>query len=264
MSTSRSRHLNAGRRVPPVVAKHSDGVGTLFGQPIAEPLRHLVGQPARLNEYHLRRLSASKKAKSFGKGRILFKEGELPNGVYVVLSGRVKKSIASSQGKNMVLGFFGPGSVLGLDANILGRVHATTAEAVQPTEAVAVPHRDLLSEIQSNATAAWQVAQLVSENCYFLRDKLASFQLAESAPQKLARCLLLLIPAGSVGSHGELVHLNLSQEVIAQMVGVTRETVSRQLARFRKNGVLTWNRSDLAICDRRALETLADLPEAVA
>jgi CRP-like cAMP-binding protein len=162
----------------------------------------------------------------------------------------------------MVLGFFGPGSVLGLDANILGRVHATTAEAVQQTEVVVVPRRELLNEIQNNATAAWQVAQLVSENCYFLRDILASFQLAESAPQKVARCLLLLIPAGRLDGQGQ--HLNLSQEVIAQMVGVTRETVSRQLARFRKNGLLTGNRSELAICDRRALETLADLPEAVA
>lgn len=59
------------------------------------------------------------------------------------------------------------------------------------------------------------------------------------------------------------VELKLSQETIAQMVGLSRETVSRLLTRLRRKRVLDWTRSDLIIRNRHALEKLADLPEFV-
>jgi hypothetical protein len=63
---------------------------TLFGQPISEPLSHLLGQypvPARVTESHLQRVRASDNARSvFEKGTILFREGELPHGVCIVLA----------------------------------------------------------------------------------------------------------------------------------------------------------------------------------
>ncbi len=54
--------------------------------------------------------------------------------------------------------------------------------------------------------------------------------------------------------------LDLSQEAIAQMVGLSRETVTRLLARLQKRHILNWKRSGLVIRDRSALEKLADLP----
>jgi CRP-like cAMP-binding protein len=238
--------------------------GTLFGLPIAEPLRHLVGQypyPARLNEHHVRRFQVSKKAKSYRKGTMLFEQGQKPDGVYIVLDGRVKLSVNSPYGKTMVLGFFGSGTILELAAVILGRPHISTAETTQPTTAVFVPRDQLIAEIKGQPLAAWHVTQLVCEHCYFLLTKMATVELSESAEQKMARCLLGLINNNS--GHREHVELNLSQETIAHMVGLSRETVSRLLSRLRQKGVLDWTRSDFIIRDRQALEKLADLPEAV-
>lgn len=238
--------------------------GTLLGLPIAEPLRHLVGQypyPARLNEHHVRRFQAAKKGRTYRKGTMLFEEGRRPEGVHVVLDGRVKLSVNSPQGKAMVLGFFGPGTVLGLPATILARPHMSTAETIQPTTAVFVPRGQLIAELQAQPLAAWHVVQMVCEHCYFLLTKMATVELSESAQQKMARCLLGLIN-GNSGHAGAHVELNLSQETIAQMVGLSRETVSRLLSRLRRKGVLDWTRSDFIIRDRRALEKLADFPEA--
>lgn len=242
----------------------TDGQGTLstlFGQPIAEPLRHLVGQyplPARLNEFHLRRLRTSKKVRLFPKGTILFEQGELPAGTFIILEGRVKKSVSSPQGKALVLGFFGSGSALGLAVNILGRPHNSTAEAIQATKAVFVPRRELIKEMQDNSLAAWQIAQLVSESCCFLTAKIGSVELAESATQKMARCLLGLVANSSADGNDGPVQLDLNQETIAQMVGLSRETACRLLSRFRRAGVLDWTRSSCVIHDRQALEELAD------
>jgi CRP/FNR family cyclic AMP-dependent transcriptional regulator len=196
------------------------------------------------------------------KGTVLFEEGATPEGAYVVLDGRVKLSVNSAQGKALVLGFFGAGAIIGLAAAILGRPHVSTAETIQATSAVFVPRSELLEELRTLPLAAWQAAQLVSENCYFLLTKMATVELSESAQQKMARCLLGLLNQNSAhdGAH---VELNLSQETIAQMVGLSRETVSRLLSRLRRKGVLDWTRSDFIIRNRLALEKLADLPEFV-
>jgi CRP-like cAMP-binding protein len=241
----------------------NEAEGTLFGLPIAEPLRHLIGHypyPARLNEHHVRRLHASKKARTYQKGTLLFEQGQKPGGAYIVLDGRVKLSVNSPHGREMAVGFFGPGTILELASAILARPHISTAETLQPTTALFVPREQLIAEISSQPLAAWHMTQMVCEHCYFLLTKIATVELSESAQQKMARCLLGLIDNNS-GYGGTHVKLNLSQEAIAQMVGLSRETVSRLLSRLRRKGVLDWTRSDFFIRDRRALEILADLPE---
>ena len=241
--------------------------GVLFGEPIIVPLGHLSAHypfPARLNEHYVAKLKASDVGTSYSKGAILFEEGEKPTGVYVVLEGRVKLSISSAQGKTLLLGFFGPGTILGLAAAILGRNHAATAEIVKQTEVVFVSRKELVREMQGDATVARQVAELVSEVCYFFLGKMRVVDLSQSAGQKLARCLLGLL-AHNTSSSGETPSkLDLSQETIAQMVGLSRETVTRLLSRFRKRRILDWKRSGLVIRDTRALEKLADFSETAA
>jgi CRP-like cAMP-binding protein len=162
-----------------------------------------------------------------------------------------------------VIGLYGPGSVAGLAANVLGRAYEVTAETVQRTEVLIVPRRALLEEMERDATAACLVARLLAEDRYFLMGKLGTVELSESAPQTVARCLLGWNTQDANGD-GQTVNLDVSQETIAQMTGLARETVSRQLSQFRKAGVLEWKRTNFVIRDREALERLADLPHAAA
>ncbi|GEM_PF-2175097 len=236
--------------------------GTLFGLPISEPLQHLSGRypyAARLNEHHVQRFHAANKGRTYPKGTYLFEEGQDSRGVYVVLDGRVKLSVSSSNGKGMVLGFFGAGTLLGMAAAILGRKHISTAETITPTTAVFVSRRQFAAEMQSHPLAAWPVAQMIAEHCFFWATKMATVELSESAQQKMARCLLGIMHPNL--HDGDPVALNVSQETIAQIVGLSRETVSRQLSRLRRNGVLDWTRSNFIIRNRRALERMADLPD---
>jgi CRP/FNR family cyclic AMP-dependent transcriptional regulator len=246
------------KRVPSSTS--STGYATWCGQPIAEPLRQLAGRHpyvAPLDECYLGRLSASKKAKLYPKGSVLFEEGDPPAGALVVLAGRVKVSLTSSSGKALVLGCFGSGKALGLVGSILARPHNTTAEAIQETRAVLIPCQELIKDMRTNPLASFQIAQLISEDCRFLSAKLRAVELANSAAQKMARCLLGLVANHTKGNGGS-AHLDLSQETIAQMVGVSRETASRLLSRFRRQGMLDWTRSVCVIRNRRALENLAD------
>jgi CRP/FNR family transcriptional regulator len=236
--------------------------GTLFGEQGIDPLGHLSAYypfPARLDQRYVERLKASRLGRLFRKGTILFQEGENPTGIYVVLEGRAKLSVNSAEGKTLVLGFFGPGTVLGLAAAVLGRSHAATAEIVRPTKVLFIARTDLVRKIRGNATAARQAAELVSEACFFILNKMKAIDLSESAGQRLAGCLLGLLAGNSSSSEEVPINLDLSQETIAQMVGLSRETVSRLLSVFRRKGIVKWTRAGLLVQDRGALDKLANL-----
>jgi CRP-like cAMP-binding protein len=238
--------------------------GTLFGEPFIDPLGHLSAQypfPARLNERYLAKLKASNVGTCFAKGAILYAEGGKPTGLYVVLEGRAKVSVNSAQGKTLLLGFFGPGTILGLAATILDRTHAATAEVVKATRVLFVSRKELVREIESDTAVARQAAQLVSEACYFILGKMSAVDLSQSAAQRLARCLVGLLARNTGPGTEAPSKLDLSQETLAQMVGLSRETVTRLLSRLRRSRILEWKRSGLVIRDRSALEKLADFSE---
>lgn len=235
--------------------------GTLFGHPITDPLGHHNARypfPACLSQHHLAGLRRLNRGRFFSKGAVLFRSGEKSTGVYIVLEGAVKTSVNSEQGKTMVLGLFGPGTVLGLAAAVSGRVHVATAEALRPTRVLFVSRQDLVREIRQDATAARQTAELLSEAYYFTLDKMRTVGLSQSAGQKLARFLLGLLAQDPSGATPP----KLDEETIAQMVGLSRETVSRLISRFRKNRILRRTGSGLVIQDKCALAKLADCSDA--
>jgi CRP/FNR family transcriptional regulator len=230
---------------------------TLFSESTKAPTAYLGERHpfyARLNHHSLSRLKAITGGALYSRGAILLAEGQRPNGVYVMLEGRIKLSVSSAHGRCFIIGFFGPGTVFGLAAAISGRPHGSTAEIVKTSRVALVPHEDLLRQLQGSEVAAFQACEMVSEEYFFILGKIKAIQLAQSAEEKLVRFLLGL-SAQAASSRGEVrFELGLSQEAIAQMIGVSRETVSRLFSRLKKRRILDWKRSALVIRDRNALE----------
>lgn len=232
---------------------------TLFEGPLAV-IGHLSEHhpfPAALSESYVESLKATKLGTLIPEGTALFEEGDEPTGVYVILEGRARLAVNSAQGKTLVLGFFGTGTILGLAAAILGRPHATTAETLKPTKILFVSRKELVREMRVDATAACRAAEIVSEVCYFLLSKMRAVELSQSAEQKLARCLLGLLSHNRGCEEGP-VQLDLSHESLAQLIGVSRETVSRILSRLRSERILHCERSALSVRDRSRLERIAN------
>lgn len=233
---------------------------SLLAKPVRAPQDHMSGRIpflARLDRRCLARVRATTLGSPYARGTVLFAEEHRTDGVYVILEGRAKLSVSSRNGKSLALGFFGPGTVLGLEGAILGWPHMATAEIVEPAKAAFMARRDLLRHLGRSEKATLEAAELVSETCYFLLSRIKANELSESAEEKLVR-FLLEVHAGDSGADGESrLKLDLSQEAIAQMIGTSRETVARLLSRLRKRGILDWGRSKIVIRDRGALEKLA-------
>lgn len=101
--------------------------------------------------------------RQFPDGSLLFLEGTTPSGVFIVRSGRVKLSVSSRRGRQMILQIAGPGEILGLGASISGHDYEVTAQAMAPVEALFLPRKKFLRYLQLHPNACVPLTRILSD-----------------------------------------------------------------------------------------------------
>ena len=209
--------------------------------------------PASLQE-----LDKLKYASAYPQGAVLFVEGQAPRGVYMICGGRVKLSTTSRDGKTLILRIAQAGEVLGLHATVSGKPYELTAEALQPCQLDFIRRDDFLRFLQHHSDACLNAAQHLSRNCQSAYEMIRSLGLSHSVAEKLARLLLEWSSDGDVVKEGIRIKVSLTHEEIAQLIGTSRETVTRVLGEFRQKKLAQLRGSTLVILDKPALERMID------
>ncbi len=194
---------------------------------------------------------------SFPKGAILFLEGQVSRGVYILCQGRVKLMAAGRDGKTLILRIAQPGEILGLQSMASGNPYELTVQTLQPCQLAFINRAEFLGFLREHPDASLHMAQLLSNECQATYEILRSIALSHSVPEKLARLLLQWsadVPAGDGFTH---LKLKLTHEEIAQLIGSTRETVTRTLSEMKKRRLLVRTGTTLFIRNRAALKKLA-------
>ncbi len=195
---------------------------------------------------------------AYGKGTVLFVEGQKSQGVFVVRQGMVKLSASSADGKSLIIGRAGPGDVLGLPTAISGKANELTAEAAQLVECSFIPRETFLQFLGKNGNASLRVAEILSHMYDDAFDQIRFLGLSATATAKFAR-LLLELPAHESPNNGHSKTLPLTHKEIAEMIGASRETVTRLFTRFKREQLVRVNGSRLHILDPAGLEQLLAL-----
>lgn len=191
---------------------------------------------------------------TYPKDAILFVEGQQPRGVFVICNGRVKLSTSSSEGKSILVRVAEPGEVVGLPGTISGKQYELTAEALEPLQANFIPREAFLQFLRTNGEVAVRVAEILSQIYHSTLSEVRYLGLSASTAEKLARFLLDL-PAAA--KDGQLrATLTLTHKEIAEMIGVSRETVTRLFASFKREGMIEVHGSALIITAKAGLEKL--------
>src|SRR3974390_2897740 len=191
-----------------------------------------------LPEASVKALSSITSSASYPKGATLFVEGQPARGVFILCSGRVKLSTSSADGKTLILRISEPGEVLGLPATVTGTCYELTADVIEPGQANFITRNDFLSFLKDNGEAALRVAQQLGETYHSAISEMRTIGLSPSAGEKLARFLLEWASNYPEEKGQVRIKLTLTHEEIAQMIGSSRETVTRLLADFRKKQLL--------------------------
>ena len=203
-------------------------------------------------------LSAITSAGVYPRGATLFVEGQAPRGVFVLCSGRVKLSTSSSDGRTLILRMSESGEVLGLPATVTGKQYELTAEVIEPTQANFIAREDFLRFLRNHGEAALRVAQQLGETYHSAVAEMRTLGLSHSAGEKLARFLLELCTDDDKAKGETRLTVTLTHEEIAQIIGASRETVTRVFSDFKKKQLVQVKGSTIVIKNKAALEELVN------
>jgi CRP/FNR family transcriptional regulator, cyclic AMP receptor protein len=207
----------------------------------------------------LRAFSTASHLSTYPGGALLFVEGQMPRGAYVLCSGSVKLSTTSRDGKILILKVAEAGEVLGLSAAISGTCYELTAETAGPCHVNFVEREALLRLMERSGEMATHSAQALSREFQSMYRDIHELVLARSSAGKLAR-LILSWSAGrelESGASELRIRSSMTHEEMAQMIGASRETVTRLLSELKKKELIRLEGSMLVIRNRTALEALA-------
>ena len=180
-----------------------------------------------------------RKSQRLASGTNVFAQGEPAASVFYILDGGVKLSVLASTGKEAVVGVLGPGDFFGEGCLAGQPLRMGTATAVVPTVVLRIEKalmQGLLHEHQ--AFAERFLAHMLARNIRIEEDLVD--QLFNSSEKRLARALLLLARYGPQDEEHRVLP-QLSQSVLAEMVGTTRSRVNFFMNKFRKLGLIEYN-----------------------
>jgi CRP/FNR family transcriptional regulator, cyclic AMP receptor protein len=228
---------------------------------------HSAGFFCQLPPTTLRKLEAMSFVTSYPQGAVLFVEGQAPRGVYMICRGEAKLSVVSQDGRTLILKIAGPGEVLGLSACVMNKGYEATVETLSPCQVNFIRHDDFLRFIREDSEACMGAANQISRQYNNACRELRWVGLSRSADWRLASLL-----TGWCEDHTEsnvtngtsAFKLTLTHEEIAQMIGTTRETVTRAMARFKKQKLIAVRGATLVLLNQSALREIAGRAEAVA
>ena len=203
----------------------------------------------------LRKLNEIKSTAVYPASAVLFIEGQQPRGIFVLCTGKAKLSTSSNRGKTVILKIAEAGDVLGLNATISNHPYELTAEMIEPGQANFVPRDSFLRFLRENGEVALRVAEELSRDYYAAYEGVRTLGLTSSPAEKFAKLLLSWFPNEVSNGHAQ-IKMTLTHEEIGEMIGTTRETVSRLFSEFRKKQLLQVKGSTLVLRDKAALSKL--------
>jgi CRP/FNR family cyclic AMP-dependent transcriptional regulator len=193
---------------------------------------------------------------SYPGGAVLFVEGQTPRGVYMLCKGRVKLTMASAEGKTIIVRVVEAGELLGLHSAISGDTHEVTAETLQPCQVDFVRREDFLKLLREHADVAVNAMEQFGNYYRGAVQQIRYLGLTTSAAEKLACFLLESAVKGQQTQQGTRFNLSLTHEEIAQVVGLTRETVTRGLTELRHKNLISTKGPSILIRNKTALAAM--------
>ena len=195
-------------------------------------------------------------AATYPRDAILFVEGQEPRGVFVICNGRVKMSTSSADGKSIIVRVAEPGEIVGLPGTISGKPYELTAEALEPLQANFIPRDAFLHFLRQHGEAALRVAEMLSQIYHATLAEVRYLGLSVTTAEKLARFLMDL-PTTQSNGHVRAT-LTLTHNEIAEIIGASRETVTRLFASFKREGYIEVHGSTIVFTNKPGLQKLLE------
>ena len=207
-----------------------------------------------LDRIELERFAEVTREKSYPKGSVILFEDDPGDSLFVVRDGRVKVVLIGEDGREVILGVLGVGEYFGELSLIDDRPRSAHVIAMEDANLLVLRREDFRKRVESSPSVAWSLLTELSRRLRRADDKIGGLVLLD-VPGRIARLLLDLAEESGTNA----IEKSLTHQTIAQMIGASRETVSRAMKDFQDAGWITVERRRIALADRPALEQRAQV-----
>lgn len=185
------------------------------------------------------------------KGRTIYSQEEPAEVLFVLKQGRVQIYRLTPDGRRLTLATIGPGTIFGEMSLVGQHMHSTYAEAIDDVTLCVMSRVDLERVLINKPRVALRLLDVLGRRMREMESRLEGITF-KGVPARLAGLLLELEPRSGPTVEG-FSHLEL-----AEMIGATRETVTKALDEFRAAGLVELGRRQLTILDREGLRAIAE------
>ena len=189
------------------------------------------------------------------RGATLFAKDDPGNSLYAVISGTVKLSVSSPDGRNAILNLVGPGELFGEMSVLDGQPRSADATANTNCEIFVIDRRDFLPFVRSQPTLAMKFIELLCARLRWTSEQVEQVIL-QDLPGRLASALLGLFEKRKPDPANHTI--SITQQEISEMVGMTRESINKQLRAWAARNWVRLEHGAIVILDPSALRELAE------
>src|SRR6202166_5165396 len=189
------------------------------------------------------------------RGATIFSKGDPGNSLVAVISGTVKISISSADGRSAILNLIGPGEIFGEVALLDGQARTADATASTTCEIFVIDRREFLPFVRSQPELAMKFIELLCARLRWTSDQVEQVIL-QDLPGRLASALIRLTEKHKVAGGGRTIAV--TQQEISEMVGMTRESINKQLRVWSTRSWVRLEHGAIVVLDAGPLQALAE------
>lgn len=190
--------------------------------------------------------------RSLSKGKILFQQGDPANAFFVVQSGSILLTLSTPDGRELVINEMQEGDSFGELSLLTGQPRSTGAVAKKPSRVIWVPRQRFLRELEAEPQLMRQVLETTAKRLQVSSSREGALAFLDSSA-RLAKTILDLHQKS-----GEGMEITISQEELGQRVGLTRQTVAKSLADWRRKGWVLTKRGKIELLNLEAIQDQVD------
>jgi CRP-like cAMP-binding protein len=209
-----------------------------------------------LNKEELLKMAECKTSYIIKKGEPIFEEGETTNGIFCIKDGVCKLTKLSANGKDQIVKLVKPGELLGQRSLISEEPTNLSAVALEDMEVCFIPKKEIMEFFNENNQFSMNVMKTICGDLKDADDHMVSLA-QKSVKERLAETLLHLEDTFGKNEDGSL-HIQLSREELAGMIGTATESCIRLLSEFNKTGLIELIGKKISLVDRNKLKRMSE------
>ncbi|CUS97060.1 CRP/FNR family transcriptional regulator, anaerobic regulatory protein [Candidatus Kryptobacter tengchongensis] len=209
-----------------------------------------------LPERDLEKIAKLGTRKVFSKGNVILMEDEIGSALFIIINGKVKVSRLDETGREVILSILGPGEVFGEMSLLDGLKRSATVSALTDTEVLIIYRDDFLNLLNKHPQIAISLLRELTQRLRKADMQIKSLSLKDAEGRIGCVLIMLADDLGKMYKGHVIVEGLPTQQDLANMAGTSRETVSRILSKFEKNGLIKIEGKKLIILEYEKMKQM--------